>query len=304
MAKDEISAAEAETSEVATKSEASTDEEVGTTKEQGKTSEAKSDKDYVPYDRFKEVIDQKNEFKEKLDHLEKVADDRSKELSQMVELLQARESESQIVNAIRALAADGNPQHRELVESLNNALQGIEESVESGEKTPEQAAADTKAAIAETQEAMEDIASNQQAELLLMKADLLAEKYFDALPPDYSDQDKEVLSTLLTDHVNWEAIEEDPNVLSEEIPKAFEKVLQFFGEPRGKAAEVATEGETKQPAKEAASPEPEVPEHLKVEWGELKEVQTPKGAVLKPTHSDDDFSDALAKELRRMREGK
>ena len=244
MAKDEISAAEAETSEVATKSEASTDEEVGTTKEQGKTSEAKSDKDYVPYDRFKEVIDQKNEFKEKLDHLEKVADDRSKELSQMVELLQARESESQIVNAIRALTADGNPQHRELVESLNNALQGIEESVESGEKTPEQAAADTKAAIAETQEAMEDIASNQQAELLLMKADLLAEKYFDALPPDYSDQYKEVLSTLLTDHVNWEAIQEDPNVLSEEIPKAFEKVLHFFVEPRAKPAEVSTEGET------------------------------------------------------------
>jgi hypothetical protein len=301
MAKDEISAAETE--EVATESETSTDQkDVGTTEEQGKTSEAKSDKDYVPYDRFKEVIDQKNEFKEKLDQLESVADQRAQELSQMVDLLQARETDTQLVNAIRALAADGNPQHRELVESLDKVLQGLDDAVETGEKTPEQADKETKAAIAETKEAMEDIAADQQAELLLMKADLLAEKYFDALPPEYSDQDKEVISTLLTDKVNWEAIEEDPNVLSEEIPKAFEQVLQFFGEPRGKAAEVATEGETKQPAKEAA-PEPEVPEHLKVEWGELKEVKTPKGSLLKPTHSDDDFSDALAKELRRMREG-
>ena len=218
----------------------------------------------------------------------------------VVELLQQKEGDTQLVNAIRAVANDGNPEHRELVENLDSVLQGIEKSVEKGETTPEAAADETKLAIAQTQEALQDVASDQQAELLLMKADLLAEKYFDALPPEYTDEDKEVISTLLTDAVNWEAIEEDPNVLQDAIPQAFEEVLQFFGEPRGEAVQ-ATEGETKQTTAPVTAPvEEEVPEHLKTDWGELKEIQTPKGEVLKPIHSDEDFEKALANELKRI----
>ncbi len=293
MAKDEIAAANA----VAEESETSTDKvEAGSKEEQGKASN-----EPIPYDRFKEVVDQKNEFKEKFDALEAESQDRTKELGQMVALLEAREGDTQLVNSIRALAAGGNPEHRDLVQNLDNILQGIEKSIEKGDKTPEQAAVDTKSALAATQEAMEDIAGEQQAELLLMKADILAEKYFDALPPEYSDQDKEIISTLLTDAVDWEAIEEDPNALSEVIPASFEKVLQFFGEPRGKpAAEVKGE-ETKQTAT-VAEPvaEAEVPQHLKTEWGELKEVTTPKGTVLKPVQSEEDFRKGLAEELKRI----
>ena len=295
MAKDETVAVE----ETVAESEASTDPkqvvEAESTEAQGKTSE-----DRIPYDRFKEVVDQKNEFKEKLESLETEHSARMQDLTQMVELLQAKESDSQLVNAIRAVANDGNPEHRELVENLDAVIQGIEKSVEKGETTPEAAADETKLAIAQTQEALQDVASDQQAELLLMKADLLAEKYFDALPPEYTDEDKEVISTLLTDAVNWEAIEEDPNVLQDAIPQAFEEVLQFFGEPRGEAVQ-ATEGETKQTTAPVTAPvEEEVPEHLKTDWGELKEIQTPKGEVLKPIHSDEDFEKALANELKRI----
>ena len=293
MAKDEIAAANA----VATESETSTDKvEAGSKEEQGKASN-----EPIPYDRFKEVVDQKNEFKEKFDALEAESQDRTKELGQMVALLEARESDTQLVNSIRQLAADGNPEHRDLVQNLDNILQGIEKSVDKGDKTPEEAAVDTKSALAATQTAMEDIAGEQQAELLLMKADLLAEKYFDALPPDYSDQDKEIISTLLTDAVDWEAIEADPNVLSEVIPSAFEEVLQFFGEPRGTPAAEAKGEETKQTAK-VTEPvaEEEVPQHLKTEWGELKEVKTPTGTLLKPVQSEDDFRKGLAAELKRI----
>lgn len=293
MAKDEIAAANA----VAKESETSTDKvEAGSNEEQGKASN-----EPIPYDRFKEVVDQKNEFKEKFDALEAESKDRTTELGQMVALLEAREGDTQLVNSIRGLAADGNPEHRELVQNLDNILQGIEKSVDEGDKTPEQAAVDTKSALAATQEAMEDIAGEQQAELLLMKADLLAEKYFDALPPDYSDQDKEIISTLLTDAVDWEAIEEDPNVLSEVIPAAFEEVLQFFGEPRGTPAAEAKGEETKQTAT-VTEPvvEKEVPSHLKTDWGELKEIKTPKGTLLSPVQSEDDFRAGLAAELKRI----
>lgn len=292
MAKDEIAAANA----VADESETSTGKEEGSKEEQGKASN-----EPIPYDRFKEVVDQKNEFKEKFDALEAESQDRTKELGQMVALLESREGDTQLVNSIRALAGDGNPEHRDLVQNLDNVLQGIEKSVETGDKTPEEAAVDTKSALAATQTAMEDMAGEQQAELLLMKADLLAEKYFEALPPDYSDQDKEIISTLLTDAVDWEAIEADPNVLSEVIPSAFEEVLQFFGEPRGTPAAEAKGEETKQTAT-VTEPvaEEEVPSHLKTNWGELKEVTTPKGTLLKPVQSEDDFRAGLAAELKRI----
>ena len=36
------------------------------------------------------------------------------------------------------------------------------------------------------------------------------------------------------------------------------------------------------------------------EWGELKEVTTPKGTLLKPVQSEEDFRAGLAAELKRI----
>lgn len=259
----------------------------------------------IPYDRFKEVVDQKNEVATRYEALEQQFTQKSDDLTKMIALLEAKDNDAAIVAAIREFAKDGNPAHRELVENLDKMLTGADEdedsddSDEKSEQSPKSEGKELKKLVNEAREELAEHAADQQADLLLMKADTLAEKYFDALPDQYTDQDKQVISKLLTDDVNWETIEENPDSLSEEIAGAFERTLESFGTPRGEVAseEVANEEKTT----EAEKNEPEVPEHMLKDWGELKEVKLPGGETLQPIHSDDDFAAALAQEIRRSR---
>jgi hypothetical protein len=254
----------------------------------------------VPYDRFKEVVAQKNEFSEKYEALEKQFADRQSELGQMIELLNAREDDAKIVSAIRQLGA--NPEHKELVERLDNLLQGKEveeEKAPEGEQSDQDKAnRKTEKLLAETREALEEQVADQQTDLLLTKADLLAQRYFDALPEEYTDQDKGVISKLLTDEVKWEAIEENNDVLNDEVASGFERALKEFGQPRGSVAE-KTEEKTESTTEAEETPKDEVPEYLAKDWGEMKEVKLPDGTVLKEqVHSDDDWKEALAAAIR------
>lgn len=284
--------------------EPSTETEVTETEEVTKTSEGKGKDNAVPYNRFKEVVDQKNDLNQRYEALETQFADKQTELGQLIEVLQNRENDAAIVTAIREIARTGTDEQKSLVDQLDKILKGEElpEKEDEGKSDPK-SADDKKLVqlIEKTRNELTEHAADQQTDLLLMKADLLAEKYFEALPPQYTEQDKQIISKLLIDEVSWDSIEENPDSLNDEVAKSFERTLELFGEPRGSVAEEEVKEESNT---EVKAPEPELPEHLTKDWGNLKSVTLPDGkTTLQPEFTDDDFRAGLAEELRRTRSG-
>jgi hypothetical protein len=286
--------------------EPSTETEVTETEEVTKTSEGKGKDNAVPYNRFKEVVDQKNDLNQRFEALETQFADKQTELGQLIEVLQNRENDAAIVTAIREIARTGTDEQKGLVDQLDKILKGEELPPEEDDvegKSDPKSADDKKfiKLIEKTREELTEHAADQQTDLLLMKADILAEKYFEALPPQYTEQDKQIISKLLIDDVAWDSIEGNPDSLNDEVAKSFERTLELFGDPRGSVAEEEVKEES---TTEVKAPEPEIPEHLTKDWGNLKSVTLPDGkTTLQPEFTDEDFRAGLAEELRRTRSG-
>lgn len=289
--------------EEAAGSESSAESKATETEEATKSSEKPNKGEWIPRDRFNEVNDQKKEIQTRYETLEQQFADRQNELSQMIELLQSREQDSALVSHLRELGLQGTEEQKALIKQLDEVLQGKEPEVEEAEEGKQgdpdrKAIKKTNELLEQTREELSESIEDQKEDLIVMQANMVADKYFEALPEQYTDQDKTVISELLVDRVKWDGIREDPSTLSDEIARAFEETCTYFGTPRGSVAEEAEKTEETPEAKPA--PEEEIPENLKIEWGELKEVQLPDGkTTLKPVHSDDDFRAALADELRK-----
>ncbi len=257
----------------------------------------------IPQERLNEVIGQRNDYKAQLETMETQFSERQGELSQMIELLKSRDEDAAILTRIREMASTGNEQEKEIVNNLDLILQGKHDEIADIEKAhaegdTEGAEAKTVQLLKETKAEIGEAVVETRNDLLLMKADLLSEKYFDALPDQYTDKDKEVLNTLLTNNVDWDKIESNPDSIKEEIAKGFETTLEFFGDPRGSVAE-KTEV-TESTTETESTSESEIPEYLSTDWGEMKEVQLPDGkTTIQPVQSEGDFRSALAQALKR-----
>jgi len=297
MPKDENTAESAEVvPETSTETQATdTAKATGSSKETGEGTN-------VPYTRFKEMVDQRDDLSQRYDALESNFADRQTEQGQLIELLRSKDADVDILNRIREMGQSGSELEKELVDRLDKHLKGdVEEEAlpaEAGEKATKSSADEkTVKLLKETREELTERAADQQADLLLMKADLLSEKYFDALPEQYTDQDKRVVGQLLVDTVDWEEIENNPDSLNEEVAKAFENTLELFGDPRGTVVEKEEATESTPVADNSSKPEQ--PEYLKTDWGELRDVKMPDGTVLKEqVHSEDDWRTALAQSIR------
>lgn len=302
MAKDETAGETAEVSEASTGTNATETAEVAETS--GKPDEG-SKKGWIPQSRFNEVIGQREEFKSQYEVLQGQYAERAGELGQMVDLLKSKEESSQIVDVLRTLAQHGTDEQKKVMATVDAWLQNKEPEATEEEttETPDKGKLDTKVVkdLADTKEALEQQAKDQQDELILLEARLIAEKYFDALPEQYTDQDKGAIEKLLRENVDWDGIEENPSVLSDAMAKAFESTLEEFGTPRGSVAEVEGSKETTTETKETAEEQEATPE---VNWGELKDSgnKMPDGRpLLEPVQSEEDFRSELAKQLRQGR---
>lgn len=256
----------------------------------------------VPYDRFKQKVDQVNElepFKTRAEELERQVSEfttRERELQTRIEEL---EQEHTVLERVRALAKDDR--YRPMVEKLDKAIRGVHEEVESGDKTEKEGQKEVADLVKQSRQELEDAFAEQRADLLWQQASSYAERLLEALPETYEERDRAMISKLWTPEVNWDSIEDNPDLLRDELLRSLKTVLEEYGEPRGALKQKVKDVETKsqqaaEQAQKGPDPEQEVRALLEQDWGAVK--TNDEGKVVGAEKGDDEFSRALARVIR------
>jgi len=245
----------------------------------------------VPYDRFKEVNEKSKAAIGKIEALEAQLAESQASLTKLTDLVNEKESDSDLVRRIQALAADDK--YREHVLAIDNKLKGIEIEEEKGEITPEQADAKTRKLVEDTRDELQAALAEQQADAILARADIIADKLLDSLPEEYTDKDKEVIADLWTNITDWDKIEQSPDELSGFLSESFQTSLEKFGKPRGGLVTNETTETTKETTA-TLTPEEELRQLVDKDYGKTVE----KDGKVESELSDAEFSAAMAKAMK------
>lgn len=274
--------------EDATKSDKQPPSDEKTSAKEGKT---------VPYDRFSEVVGQKNSALERQSALEEQFKTSAEREDTLREKLGELESEHQILDAIRTLGKD--PQYADAVGKIDRALQGIEEEVVEAEtKGDTKALSDAEKRFSAKTDELEDMLASQRVDSLWDKASTYASSILDTLPEEYTDVDKDRLSNLWTPRVDWDYIEENgadtiPNALRE----SFAATIRDYGKPQGAVAKEAIATATKDAPEELfQTPEARVESIMSKNFSDRDEDG-------KAVHSDEEFSRDMASVLKDIHSG-
>jgi len=255
----------------------------------------------IPYERFKEKVDQVSELTEKLATVLGDTESTTARETELREKIEALEEEADILNRVRGLAE--NEKYRPLVEQLDNALKGIDEEVATGAKTEDQGARDVTRLFGEQREELAEAFADQRADMLLENARMVSEGILDSLPEGYDDGDKDAIADMLPDLVDWNAIEEDPSAMKHEIVEGYKDALTQYGEPRGALKARISELETQSTDKEQPDHEVEDEEFVR---GILDDERLStfkkddEGNVTEPEMSEAEFNDNFANVLKRV----
>jgi hypothetical protein len=266
------------------------------------TDKASDKGDWIPKNRFSEVVKQKNEAIERLKSLEsqfKSASEREDALKSRVGQL---ETDHQILDAIKNLARD--ERYKDHVVAIDRALQGLDDAEEKVEKAKETGddkslkAAEKR--FAEETGKLQDLIAVQNAERLWDESNRIASEMLKELPSDnYTNEDKAVLAKLWKDSINWNHIEEHGREsIVPSLKDSLASVIKEYGTPRG-ALVARTKDEVTKSIPEAArpvDPATHVKSVLDKEWGKTDD----NGA---PVLDDLEFSKALGDLMRRTRAG-
>ena len=254
----------------------------------------------IPYDRFKEKVDQVAELTEKLESVLSNSESTTARETELREKIEALEEEADILNRVRGLAE--NEKYRPLVEKLDKALKGIDEDVESGAKTEDQGARDVTKLFGEQREELAEAFADQRADMLLENARMVSESILDSLPDGYDDGDKDQIAEMLPDLVDWNAIEENPSLMKQEIVEGYKEALTQYGEPRGALKARISELETKstEPEHDAEAADEEFVRGI-LDNERLSKFKTDDdGNVTEPEMSEAEFNDNFAEVLKRV----
>lgn len=255
-------------------------------------------------DRIQELVAARKEAERKFEELSAKYSEKEAEVGKLIDLVQDREQDARVVAKINELHTD--PKFRDIVETLDKAIRGVEVEVKAAAKDASPAPnvdllKNVQADIEQARAEAAAQAADQKSDLLLMKSDLVLEKLFENLPDaEYTEEDRKVLNSALADMIDWDAIEATPARLEGEVAKGFQKAVDWYGNPKGRIAAEAT-GKTKD-ATDAKSKD--AVDLSKLELGKMKTEKVGTRDVTSPVLSDDDFSQILAEELRRSRGGR
>lgn len=245
----------------------------------------------VPYDRFKEKVEALEKATAKLEEFTT----RDKEVS--VKLAQF-EQDHDVLERLRGLAQDDR--YKPLVEKLDKALRGIHEEVEAGDKSQKQGDADINKLFNSHKEELEDAFAQQRADLIWQQVQSISERMLNDLGEDYDNQDLEAIAKLWNPATDWDAIEENPDVMRDELLKSLKHVVETYGEPRGalKAKVKQFEEKTQQTPEKTVqlNPEQELKGIFEKDWGKVKTTQ--EGKFAGPELSDEEFSATMARIMR------
>ena len=254
-------------------------------------------------DRIQELVAARKDAERRFEELSAKYAEKEAEVGKLIDLAQDREQDSRVVAKINELHQD--PKFRDIVETLDKAIRGVEVEIEKAKDTNPTPNVDllknVRADIEQARQEAAAQAADQKSDLLLMKSDLVLEKLFEQLPDaEYTVDDVKVLNSALADMIDWDAIEANPSVLEGEVAKGFQNAVDWYGNPKGRIAAEAT-SKTKD-ATDAKSKD--TVDLSKLELGKLKTEKVNGKDVTRPAITDDDFSQILAEELRRSRGGR
>jgi len=262
---------------------------------EGKAQSTEGDKSKtVPYERFSEVVSQKNEASERLKALESQFKSVSDERTSLNERVKQLETDHQILEAIKGLAKD--PRYSKDIVRLDKALQGIhEEQEEAKEKGDDKTLSKLEEQWKEKVAEIEDMQAEQRAQALWNDSSTYARQLLASLPDEYSDEDKAIISKLWTPEVNWDTIEEQGReVIPAELKKSLAAVIKTYGTPRGAVVEKTKQEVMKNVPKSIVQSNDEFRKEVESkDWASMKDGQFEQ--------SDADFSAAVGELLRRGR---
>jgi hypothetical protein len=252
----------------------------------------------IPQHRFNEVNSALKEARASEASVKEALLDSQNKLVKMAELLEAKDEDVRTLNEIKSYVND--PAMADHIYAIDAKLKGIELEVKSGKTTPEDALTKTQDLLRQTREEAADAHATVMAETLVTKADIIAEKLLAQLPKEYTTQDRDIITDLWTEKMDWNAAVADPDNLSAILTEKFQETLNRYGTPRG--AMFSTEEVSEllpEKANIPMTPEQELEAILGLEWGKTNQVETKTGMKSVPELSDEAFSDAMAHLIRK-----
>lgn len=249
----------------------------------------------VPYDRFSEVVAQKNDLVERFKTLDEKFQAATTGNSELQGQLKSMGEASQILDAIKELHKDESL--RPHVVAIDRALQGLDqEVVEAKEDGNHKAIESAEKRFDDKVAELETMQADQRAEGLWREAAGHAKDMLEALPERYTEEDRARIGRAWTPRVDWDGIEKAG---SESIPEflnsSLANVIKEYGTPQGTLVEETTkEIESRIPESKLISNEDALKGLTEKNWAE-----TDKDG--KAVVSDDDFNKGLSEMLRRTR---
>ena len=286
---DKLAAAAAAESSTTETVETSTTEEVTETEEKGENR--------IPQKRFNEVNSALKEAREAQEATVSKLAESNEKLVRMAELLEAKDDDVQTLNEIKSYIND--PDMKAHVEAIDAKLRGLEKEVETGDTTPEAALAKTHKLLEQTRVEMADAQATLQAEQLTTKVDIIAEKLLAQLPEEYNEADRNTITKLWTNDMDWDKAVKNSDNLAEFLTGEFQTVIDEYGTPRGSLVSNEEAGEPTTETATAQTPEQELKAIMDQPWGATKATKLESGKVrLDLEKSDDEFSAAMAKLIK------
>jgi hypothetical protein len=185
----------------------------------------------IPYSRFKEVIDQKNDLTSQVDELQSNYQVANDSLAKMTQMLEAAKGDQDLIKQIQALAND--PKMLPHVDAIDKKLRGIEEEIEETGEVSDKTLESTRKVLEQQQTQLQNQVEQQYSDILTQRADAIADKWLESLPEQYTDQDREIIGQLWASKVNWNDVESNPDGLDDVLANTFQETINSFGLPRG-----------------------------------------------------------------------
>lgn len=260
--------------------------------------------------RIQELVAARKRIEAERDAFQNDLKKKDSELSDMLKMLQQKESDSRTIQAIKDLHARDD-KWRTTIEKLDKALKGEaveleEEPVDDKPKDKVEAAelAKVRDLLSKSQAELEEKVAEQRANLILDKVDRIVDRYMENLPEGYGKEDRRILQETLSDHIDWNAINQNPDEVQKQVVAGLQKCITWYGRPKGETPTAPKDGQNgTSVVSQPTDPKTELDGLLKrTDYGKAKITETKEGGRrFEPAVSDDQFVADLAKALRAAR---
>lgn len=256
--------------------------------------------------RIQELVAARKKIEAERDAFQADLKKKDSELGDMLKMLQQKESDSRTIQAIKDLHGR-DEKWRTTIERLDKVLKGEEvepEDVPVDAKDENAELAKVRDLLHKSQSELEEKVAEQRANLILDRVDRIVDRYMENLPEGYGKEDRRILQETLSDHIDWNSINANPDDVQKQVVAGLQKCITWYGRPKGEAPTAPKDAPNgASTVSTPTDPKQELDGLLKrTDYGKAKITETKEGGRrFEPTVSDDQFVADLAKALRAAR---